>query len=1206
MKKIIAIATALTTVVMIAGPSAAGAVTADELQAQINALLAQLSALQGQLATMGGTTTPAAVSGCTITSFTRNLSQGATGDDVKCLQIILNSSADTQVAASGVGSSGSETTYFGSLTKAAVVKFQNKYASEVLNSIGLTAGTGFVGTQTRAKLNTMITSSITPTTPTTPTTPVVPTGAGLSVYLASDNPVSGTLVSGSTASVSQSVAPLAKYVFVNGDNAEVKVTQLKLKRIGVSADTTLANTYLFEGAKRLTDAASVSSSVISFNDSTGIFVVPAGGSKTITVKSDIAASTSGQTVGVSIGASTDITTNASAVKGTFPANSNLMNIASGTLATASFAANYTPTTNDSVTPQNDYTVWYDTVIIGTRAVNLNRISLREIGTINYSDLQNLKLYVDGVQKGSTVATLDSNGYVTFDLSSSPVRLETGNRVIKVNADIIGGATRTYRFSIRNAADANFTDTQYNADVYPTTNNSTTTFTVAHVQAGLQTISTGTITITKRTDSPAGNVVNGASGVTLAKYDIKAAGENVKIESLDVQVKWTGSSTTAATLRNGKLMANGVQIGSTTNIDIDDTTFDTTATTFNLGSSLIVVPGSPVVLEVVADIYGVTSASAAVALTSADTLTAEIYTGATNAIGLVSSTSINAPGAVQDGNAVTVAEGTLALAKYTAYTNQNMVAPLTNAKLAHFTLTAGTAEAVNINTITVEFDDAYNSGTFSAASDLTNLYVTYGNQTTAIKPTVSSANAGNAWSVNYQLASGQTIELIVYADIGPNVDAGAWANAEMTVSGITANSAATADSATDVEGQIIVFATGSLTTAVSGDTPKAQMVSGSNAADVAAGTFKQITAGKYKFTASNDSYTITELRAKVTSAAVSAAIIGAVLKDGSTVLGTMPFNATDSSSVSTYGAVTNYGANTVAHFTGLNIVVPMNTTKTLTVDLVLSQPSATASTSGVDAIVRMDWIKVYNSKGTAYTTSTGTDRAGNDIYVFQSIPTFSEVNLANSVLTNGSSNKIYSFKVAADSKGPVILKQLKFNLTWNDAQGSSILKLNNFKFYRGSTNLTTTEVKIQDDQGVDIEGAASVNESDTTAAVIVTFLDGYEEQIPAGSEYTYSLYAQPQGFVYSSTSGYDSFAISLPAETATHDATLIYEKTAGTGIVQLATAADGTGASNANIIWSDNSAVIHSDTSGSSSKDWTDGLAGLMLNLPLDPESWQCQ
>src|SRR3989344_4504783 len=471
MKKIIAIATALTTVVMIAGPGGAGAVTADELQAQINALLAQLSALQSQLATVGGATTPA-VSGCAITSFTTNLSQGSTGNDVKCLQIILNSSADTQVAASGVGSSGSETTYFGALTKAAVVKFQEKYASDVLTTIGLTAGTGFVGAKTRAKLNTMIGA-----TPTTPTTPTVPTGAGLNIYLASDNPASGTLVD------TQSVAPLAKITLSNGDNAEVKVTGLKLKRTGISADTTLANTYLFEGSKRLTDAASVSTTVITFNDSTGLVTIPAGGTKTITVKADIAASTSGQTVGVSIAAATDITSNGSSVNGTFPITSNLMTIADGTLATVDFNTTSTPSTAD-VTPQNDYTVWQNIVTISTRSVYFNRLSLREIGTITYSDLQNFRLYVDGIQAGSAVANLDSTGYITFDLSASPVKIETGARTIKVMADIIGGSSRNFKFSLRNAADANFTDSQYSADVLPVSAGGTT-YTVDDGTAGIQ-------------------------------------------------------------------------------------------------------------------------------------------------------------------------------------------------------------------------------------------------------------------------------------------------------------------------------------------------------------------------------------------------------------------------------------------------------------------------------------------------------------------------------------------------------------------------------------------------------------------------------------------------------------------------------------------------------------------------------------------------
>ncbi len=89
-------------------------------------------------------------------TFTRNMGIGARGADVKHLQIVLNSDADTRLTQTGPGSPGNETEYFGPITQGAVRKFQSKYSSEILAPIGLTSPTGFVGVQTRAKLNTIL------------------------------------------------------------------------------------------------------------------------------------------------------------------------------------------------------------------------------------------------------------------------------------------------------------------------------------------------------------------------------------------------------------------------------------------------------------------------------------------------------------------------------------------------------------------------------------------------------------------------------------------------------------------------------------------------------------------------------------------------------------------------------------------------------------------------------------------------------------------------------------------------------------------------------------------------------------------------------------------------------------------------------------------------------------------------------------------
>jgi peptidoglycan hydrolase-like protein with peptidoglycan-binding domain len=110
-------------------------------------------------AILGETSTVPSISKfpCEKISFERNLTFGSFGQDVKCLQYILNQDPETQLAETGPGSPGNETEFFGPLTRKAVIKFQEKYKVDILSPWGLEKGTGFVGKTTRKKLNEILT-----------------------------------------------------------------------------------------------------------------------------------------------------------------------------------------------------------------------------------------------------------------------------------------------------------------------------------------------------------------------------------------------------------------------------------------------------------------------------------------------------------------------------------------------------------------------------------------------------------------------------------------------------------------------------------------------------------------------------------------------------------------------------------------------------------------------------------------------------------------------------------------------------------------------------------------------------------------------------------------------------------------------------------------------------------------------------------------
>ena len=94
----------------------------------------------------GALGTPAVTSSNAPSAIARNLYRGRSGQDVLALQRFLNAHGFV-VAASGAGSVGNETVYFGAATEAAVIRFQAARS--------IAPAVGFVGPLTRAVLATL-------------------------------------------------------------------------------------------------------------------------------------------------------------------------------------------------------------------------------------------------------------------------------------------------------------------------------------------------------------------------------------------------------------------------------------------------------------------------------------------------------------------------------------------------------------------------------------------------------------------------------------------------------------------------------------------------------------------------------------------------------------------------------------------------------------------------------------------------------------------------------------------------------------------------------------------------------------------------------------------------------------------------------------------------------------------------------------------
>jgi len=413
-------------------------------------------------------------------------------------------------------------------------------------------------------------------------------GTGLTVSLASDNPASATIVSSSTGG--QAMIPFLKINFTASSDGDVRVDTVRIKRTGISTDSDIESLYLFDGDTRLTDASSISSGYATFNNAvSGLFTVPAGQTKTITVKGDILQNTSsGKTIGFNVEAASDIVTDGASVSGSFPVSGNQMSTATASdLGRLSFSNYTSPSSSDtSMDPDTkDQELWKVTLVSNNQELAVERLVFTAVGSIQQDDLANFKLYQAGTLLGEA-ASLNDNNEVVIDLSANYIIPKGASRALSLRGDVVKGSTRDFYFSFQNSADILVKDTNYGVYVQPYSSS----WSIIK-PSGNWKIASGSLSITKSTTSPTEDVVVDGTNVVLGEWDFKASGEDIKVKNLNVKATISSSGG----IDNGKVYLNGTQVGTTKDLT------QATPVNFTFGSTFIVAAGETAKVQVIGDV-----------------------------------------------------------------------------------------------------------------------------------------------------------------------------------------------------------------------------------------------------------------------------------------------------------------------------------------------------------------------------------------------------------------------------------------------------------------------------------------------------------------------------------------------------------------------------------------------------------------------------
>ena len=1018
----------------------------------IEQLTAQIAALQVQLSALGSGSPAAPVAG--KGTFAKDYTLGSVGDGVKCLQQYLNS-AGHQVAASGAGSPGNETTFYGSLTKAAVMKWQA--------ANGVSPAVGYFGPLSRAKYAAMVAAA--PAAPAVPGAPavVVAVGSGLTVTAVADQPAA-TLAPESAARV-----PFVKATFTASADGDVTIKSVTAERLGLADDASFDGILLIdEDGTQIGNTKTLTSDHKVVLD--GGFVVKAGTSKVITVAGNMAADNSGRAGQIAslsiaaVNAGTSAVNASLSIKGNGMTINSTLDIGTVTMSIGSLDPGAANTKN--VGTKGYYLASIKASIGSAEDVTFESIRFDQAGSAATSDLANVVVVAGGKDYP---ATADGKYYVAKFPAGLKV-LKGGNQEFSIKADLVNGSARTVDMNILRKSDIVVKGNTFGyyalsgggtAGVATVGNFSTNQ--EPYFNAYLATIDKGSVQVSSSNKVSASNVPIDVSDTILGGFMIDVKGEPAQISSFRLTYAFSGTGTgtdvvsVKLTDASGAILA-GPKDGVAAGITFTDTW------TLPVGENHVYVKGK-------LDTTFANNATVQVQVDPDDNITVK---GTVTGLAITSS-----PTSGVTSNTQTVKAGTLNMSVGLTPFGQAVVRGVNGYHFATIVFDAGSSgEDVRVTTVKIRDTlDAAGSG------DQVNSCVLY-DGATALNTGSDQVNPSDPSGTTNDLSFTLTNNLIVPKGTVKNVDLkcniSSSAGADTThafglndttgtaVVGASTGQAIVESVTTGGGSAMTVKAAGSFTVAKDSSSPQAfYILSGKT----------DVPMTVLRYTAKDESIDIKEVTLTYASGTASTSdFLKATVWDGATKIGEAVWAGTAQNATSTFTAP---------------FVVPKDGDRLLTVKADIASISSVATTTA-GRLLAISYNGISSSTGTGVSSGqklgslSGNNIDGNSMQIMKSFPTLAKIAVPSTSLpqTNGI---LYRFSVKSDAAGPVALYKLTFSVS-SSTKSATTSNFRVFAYTDSSFSVKAYDNNPTNFSNVDCVGLSNLDsDTDTcaTAAVAIT-------------------------------------------------------------------------------------------------------------------------